>query len=141
MNFVEEPGTLRRHHDESRRQLGELVHHPALADVRRFEDRVERGDDRHPQLAEQRQDVAACLPAEDPVLVLERQDVDSAHVQEVGGATVGDQVRLGDLEADTRGIRVTSSRIGWLGSSTWIVCRRSCRTRTLALPARPPPWR
>jgi len=102
MNFVEERRTFRRHHDESRRQLGELVHHAALADVRRFEDRVEGGDDRHPELREQRQDVAACLPPRS-VLVLERQDVDSVDVQEVGGAPVRDQVRLGDLELDARG--------------------------------------
>ena len=56
-------------------------------------------------------DARLLLALDDFAVVLERHDIDSAHVQEVGGATVGDQIGLGDLELDTRGIRVTSPRI------------------------------
>ena len=49
---------------------------------------VQRGDDRHGQPREQRQDVAAGLAAEDAEFVLQRDDVELPGVQEVGGAPV-----------------------------------------------------
>ena len=62
---------VRAHDDEALGERVELVHHAPLMRIRRGEDRVQRRHDRHAQLAEQRQDVAARLAAEDPVLVLD----------------------------------------------------------------------
>ena len=71
-----------------------------LVGVRLEENGVERGDDRRFQFAQQGQQVAAGRPAEDPELVLDRDNVHVAGVQEAGGAPVGVQVLLLNLEAN-----------------------------------------
>ena len=78
----------------------QLLHHAPLVGVRLAQDGVERGDDRHSQLAQQRQHVAAGGPAEDPELVLHADDVHVADVEEVRRALVGRQILLLDLEAN-----------------------------------------
>ena len=84
----------------------ERVHHGALHRVRLGEDRVERRDDRHAQIAQELEHVPARLAAEDAVLVLDRHDVDGVDVEEVGGAPVRVDVALGDLEAHARRVGV-----------------------------------
>jgi len=54
------------HDHEARRARDQLVHHAPLVGVRIAEDRVERRDDRHSQLAQQRQQMAAGGPSVDP---------------------------------------------------------------------------
>ena len=98
---------MRAHDDEALRELGELVHHAALQGIGLAEDGVQRRHDRHAQLAQQREDVAARLAAEDAVLVLHAHDVDGVDVQEVRRAPVRRDVALGDLEANPRRVRVT----------------------------------
>ena len=61
---------------------------------------MEGRDDRHAQFAQEGQDVAAGLPAEDAVLELQAHQIDVVDVQEVGGAPVGVDVLLGQLEAN-----------------------------------------
>ncbi len=100
VHLPQDRAPLRAHDDDSLGELEDLVEHRALVGVRRVEDGVERRDDRHPQLAQERADEAARLAAEDSELVLEADHIDGVHVEEVGGAPVGGEVRLGDLEAD-----------------------------------------
>jgi hypothetical protein len=61
---------------------------------------VQRGDDRHSQFAQERQDVAAGGPAVNAELVLQADDVHVADVEEVRGAQIGRQILLLDLEAN-----------------------------------------
>jgi hypothetical protein len=61
---------------------------------------VERGDDRHSQFAQERQQVEPGGPAEDPELVLHADDVHVPDVQEVRGALIGRDVLLLDLVAN-----------------------------------------
>jgi hypothetical protein len=71
-----------------------------LVGVRLEKNGVERGDDRRCQSAQQRQEVAAGQPAENSELVLDRNYVYIAGVQEVGSAAVRTQVLLLNLEAN-----------------------------------------
>jgi len=71
-----------------------------LVGVRLEKNGVERGDDRRCQSAQQRQKVAARRPAENSELVLDRNYVYIAGVQEVGSAAVRTQVLLLNLEAN-----------------------------------------
>ena len=62
---------------------------PARSPLRRrrpIEDRVQRGDARLPQLGKEVEDVGAVRPAEDSVLVLDRDHSGVAVVDEVGGS-------------------------------------------------------
>ena len=88
------------HDHQPGRARDQFLHHAPLVGVRLAQDGVQRGDDRHAQLAQQRQHVAAGRPAEDPELVLHADDVHVADVEEVRRALVGRQVLLLDLEAN-----------------------------------------
>ncbi len=68
---------------------------------------MQRRHDRHAELAEQGEDVAPGLAAEDAVLVLHAHHVDRVDVQEIRGTPVRRDVAFGDLEAHPRRIRVT----------------------------------
>ena len=70
------------------------------------QDGVQGRDDRHPQVAQQAEDVAAGRAAVDAVLVLEADDVGVREVQEVGRPEVAVQVLLVDLEPDLRRVVV-----------------------------------
>ena len=61
---------------------------------------MQRGDDRHSQFAQERQDVTAGGPAENAELVLQADDIHVADVEEVRGAQIGRQVLLLNLEAN-----------------------------------------
>ena len=71
-----------------------------LVGVRFEENGVKRGDNRRFQFAQQGQQVAAGRSAVDSELVLDRDNVHVAGVQEVGGAPVRTQVLLLNLEAN-----------------------------------------
>ena len=80
-DLTEERRAVLAHHDQALRERAELVHHATLRRVGFAQDRVEGRHDRHPQLAEQRQDVGAGLAAEDPVFVLHGHDVEVVDVE------------------------------------------------------------
>ena len=61
---------------------------------------MQRGDNRHPQFAQERQNVTAGGPAENAELVLQADDVHVADVEEVRGAQIGRQVLLLNLKAN-----------------------------------------
>jgi hypothetical protein len=107
VDLAQQGGARRAHHHDALGEADQLVHRGALELVRRREDRMERRHDRHAQLAQQRQHVAAALAAEDPVLVLHARDVDRVDVQEVRRPAVRGDVAVRDLEADRRRIGVT----------------------------------
>ena len=84
----------------------QFLHHPPLVGIRLAQDGVQRGDDGHAQFAQQRQQMAAGRPAENPELMLQADDVHVADVEEIRRALVGRPVLLLDFEADYRpGIR------------------------------------
>ena len=61
---------------------------------------MKRGDDRHSQFAQKRQNVTAGRPAENAELVLQADDVHVADVEEVRRAQIGRQILLLNLEAN-----------------------------------------
>ena len=86
-----------------------------------LQNRMQRGDHGHSQFAQERQDVTAGRPAENAELVLQADDVHIADVEEVGGAQIGRQVLLLNLEADhfrilvaTPGMSLTDTDRHWL---------------------------
>ena len=95
------------HHHQPLREPRQLVDHHPLRRVGLRQDGVQRGDDGHPQVAQQRQHVRAGLAAEDAVLVLHAEHVHLVHVEEVGRAMVGGQVALVDLEPHARRVGMT----------------------------------
>ena len=103
---VEERRAVAAHDDEAVGEADERVHHGALHGIGLREDRVERRDDRHAEIAQELEHVAAGLRSEDAVLVLDGDDVDGADVEEVSGAPVRGDVALGDLEAYARRVRM-----------------------------------
>jgi len=99
------------HDDEVAGAGEEAVHDAALIGVGLFEDGVEGGDDGHAEFAEEGKDVAAGGAAVDAELVLEADDVDVGDVEEVGGAEVGGEVLLFDLEANDLGVGVAGGEV------------------------------
>ena len=96
------------HDDQPGRQVGDLSQHPAMLAGRIGEHRVQRGDDRHPQVAQQPDDVAAGRAAEDAVFVLEADDIGVGEIEEIGRPQVGVDLLLLDFEPHLR--RVVVSR-------------------------------
>ena len=109
MNALEEVSARYAHHDETVRQPRQFFDHRALCGIRSGQHGVQRRHDRHPQLAQQGEEVGASLAAEDPVLVLNGEHIHLIDVQEVGRAPIRIEVALGDLEPDTRRICVPST--------------------------------
>jgi hypothetical protein len=103
---LEECRAVAAHHDNSLGEANERVHHGALHGIWLGEDRVERRDDRHPEIAQELEHVPARLGAEDSVLVLDGNDVDGLDVEKIGSPSVRGDVTFGDLETDARWVRV-----------------------------------
>jgi hypothetical protein len=72
---------------------------------------VQRGDDGHLQLAQQRQHMTARRPAENPELMLHANHVHVRDVQEIRRAQVGWQVLLRNLEAHFRRVIVAARKV------------------------------
>jgi hypothetical protein len=70
------------------------------------EDRVQRGDDRHPQLAQQRKTWTPALPPKMPYSCCTHSTSTPLTFREVRRAPVRCEVAFGDLEANARRIRV-----------------------------------
>ena len=68
---------------------------------------MQRRDDRHPQLAQQRQHMAARRPSKNTELMLETNDIHVVDVQEIRRAQVGRQILFRDLKAHLRRIIIT----------------------------------
>ncbi|QDV06244.1 hypothetical protein Poly30_17510 [Planctomycetes bacterium Poly30] len=101
-NPVNAPKQLDRvfaHDHEAIGERDQLVHDRALIVTGLREDGVQRRDDGHAQLTQKRDQVGARTAPEDPVLVLDADHVDGVDVQEVGGAAIGSELALLDLEA------------------------------------------
>jgi hypothetical protein len=92
------------HHAVGQRR--QLFQHRFLVAVGFAQHRVQRGDDGHAQLAQQRQDVRARTPAEDAVLVLQAHEINIIDVEKVRGPHVRIDVPLGQLEAHAGGVGV-----------------------------------
>jgi hypothetical protein len=82
-----------------------------LGRIRRRQHGVKRRDDRHPELAQEAQQVSASLATKDSVLVLHGQHVDVIDVQKVGCAPLRAEVSVGNLEPHSRRIAVPSAGI------------------------------
>ena len=100
-------------HDHELRAVGQhLVDDRRLIRRRALEHGVQRHDHRHAQGADEIEDVAAVVAAEDPVLVLNRDQAHGAVVHELRGARVIGFDVLPNLELDLRGILVLARRFG-----------------------------
>jgi hypothetical protein len=95
----EELAGLVGHHDDGRRNIHNSTQHSVLLRAGLRQNRVQRRDDGHRQVREQRQDVAAGIPAEDPELVLQARDFVPTGVQERSGLHVIIEVLVCDLPA------------------------------------------
>ena len=100
VNLPEKRARPLGHHDHPGRQIDDLVEHPALIVAGLLEHRVQGGGDRHPQIPQQADDVAAGRAAEDAVLMLQTDDVGVGEVQVVRRAQVTVKLLLLDLEPD-----------------------------------------
>ena len=72
------------------------------------QDRVQRRDDRHAQIAQQRQDVAAGPAAKNAVFELQADQVDAVDIQKIGGAAIRLEVFFRQFEAHPRRIGVAA---------------------------------
>ena len=94
-----------RHHDH---ELGLTAHrrqYLRLTVGRLRQHRVQRHDERLQELLEQREDVVAAAAAEDPVFVLEQDDVDVESAENPAGPHVVVPNRLVDRRRHTRPLR------------------------------------
>ncbi len=100
-------------HDHERRALpGHLLHDRALRFGRLAEHGVQGGHGRNSQRGQEVEDVDAVVAAEDPVLVLDRDQSHVAVVDELGRAGVVALHPLADLVPDIVRIVVLAARIG-----------------------------
>ena len=93
------------HHDHELGLAAERGEHLSLMRRRLREHRVQRHDERLRQLLDEREDVLAVGAAEDPVLVLEQDDVDIEPAEDPRGADVVAANRLRDRRHEPRPLR------------------------------------
>lgn len=90
-------------HDHHKSTPGtDLAQHPFLSLGRRFQDSVERGDDRRPKLLIKAQDIATVFPAENPVLMLHADDIDSGSAHRLRSPDVVPGSLIADRPGGTR---------------------------------------
>jgi len=92
------------HHDPAFAAFGHLTHDRSLRGRRSVEDRVQRGDARLAQCGEEVEDETAVRSAEDPVLVLDRDQPDVAVVDESRRPSVIALDLSADPEPDPLGV-------------------------------------
>ena len=107
VDFAQEDAGTLGHDDHAGRELADLTEHTALLGAGILEDGVQGGDDRHAQVAQQTDDMAAGRTAEDAVLVLEADDIGIGEIEEIGRSQVGVELLLLDFEADFGRVVVT----------------------------------
>ena len=99
------------HHDHAGGELADLTQHAALLGAGVLEDGVQRCDDRHAQIAQQPNDVAAGRTAEDAVFVLKADDIRVSEIEEIGRTQVGVDLLLLDFEPNFRRVVVTLGNV------------------------------
>ncbi len=99
VDFLQHPPAALRHNNHASGKREQFAHDAALIGPGFAQDGMQRGDDRHLQIAQQGQDVTTGRSAEDSELVLKADDVNVADVEEIGGAQIGRLVLLFDFEA------------------------------------------
>jgi hypothetical protein len=110
VDVAQEAGAALAHHHQPVGALDQFFHDAALIRIGLAQHGVQGGDDRHAQLAQQRQNVAARRAAEDAVFMLQANEVHVVAVEEISGASIGGGVALRDFEADAR--RIVVARFG-----------------------------
>ena len=100
------------HDDELRAVAQHLVDDRGLIRRRALEHRVQRHDHGHAQRADEIEDVAAVVAAEDAVLVLHRDQAHGTVVHELRGARVIGFHVLPNLELHVRRVLVLARRLG-----------------------------
>ena len=88
------------HDDQPCRERDQLLHDAPLVGSRLTQNGMKRRDNRHPQFAQECQDVTAGGSAEDAELVLQADDVHVADVEKVRGAEIGRQVLFFNLKTN-----------------------------------------
>ena len=100
VSLLQDLDPLARHHHHAVASLQQFLHDLPLGPVRFAQDRVQRGDNRHPHLAEKSQKMASGRASVDPELMLDAKQVGVVEVQEIGAAPVGIEILLQEFEAD-----------------------------------------
>src|SRR5690348_17086790 len=72
---------------------------------------MKRGDNRHSQFAQERQDMTTGRPAENAELVLQTDNIHIANVEEVRGAHIGRQILLLNFEANHLRVLVATRNV------------------------------
>ena len=103
IDAAQQLAALLGHHDDLRRGLDDALHHARAACRRLGQHRMQRRHDRHGQARQQHQDVLAGFAAENAELVLQRDDVEAAGVQEVRGTQIFFELVVLDLQATAGG--------------------------------------
>ena len=126
VNLLQHLASALHHDHQPGRERDQLLHHAPLLDSWLTQNGMQRGDNRHSQFTQQRQDVPTCGPAENAEFVLQADDVHIADVEEVRGPQIGGQVLLLNLEANYFRVLVAAFNIG----------DRHCETLALGMRSR-----
>ena len=100
IDIAKELASLFRHRDDAIGEPCDFLKDQPLFLEGLFEDRVKRGDQRHPKPPQHRENVAAERTPENPVLVLQADGGHLVGVQELGGQPVVFPLIVADLESD-----------------------------------------
>ena len=100
VNLVQHLPSAIGHHHQPRGEGDQLFDGAPLVGLGFAQNGMQRGDDRHFQLAQHGQDVTADRAAEYAELMLQAHDVDIADVQKICSSQVRRQILLFDFEAN-----------------------------------------
>ncbi len=100
-----------RHHDDARASPQQRVHHPPLVRAGRFQDRVERGDDRQRRAVEQCDQMFARRAAIDAIFMLDPDRLRTRRLDRAGGIEIGTAVMLGNGSRHLRRIGIAPGMV------------------------------
>ena len=111
IDLLEEVNAALAHHDDPVGQGGHFLQHPELIGVGIAQNRVKGRHDRHAQIAQQGQDVAARPAAIDAILVLQTHQVHVVDVQKISGPPIRIDVFFAQLKTNARRIVVAGGDV------------------------------
>ena len=88
-DVLKKPGRMLAHHYKPLGPCGDLLKDASLIDIRLTKNRMQRCHDRHSEMLEQFQNMAARLSPIDPIFVLQTHDINVSGVKIVGRCPIG----------------------------------------------------
>jgi hypothetical protein len=93
--ILQKPGRVLAHNDQTVRERSDFLHDDSLVDIWLAKNRMQSCHHRHFEVLQEPQDMAAALPSENPIFMLQTYEIDIAGIEKISSGCVRRKVPLG----------------------------------------------